>query len=34
MSLTQHPDRERKLEIGVRNSARLVENPFDGFLWP
>ena len=34
MRLTQHPNWERKLEIGVGDGASLVEDPLNGFLWP
>jgi len=34
MSLAQHPDRERELEIGIGNRARLVEYTLNSFLRP
>lgn len=32
--LPEHPDRERELEVGIRDRAALVEHAFDGFLSP
>ena len=34
VGFSKHPDRERKLEVRVRNSASLVEYTFNRFLWP
>lgn len=34
MGLSEHPDWERKLEVGVGDGARLVEDTFNSFLWP
>ena len=30
----EHPNRERELEVRVRDRARLIEHALDGFLRP
>lgn len=34
MRLPKHPDREREFEVGICDGARLVEDTFNGLLWP
>ena len=34
ISLAQHPNRERKLEVWIRNRDRPIEYPLDRFLRP
>lgn len=34
MRLPKHPNRERELEVRVRDGTSFVENAFNGFLWP